>query len=116
MGQQWKDALRRADEVRVWRAEQRRRIKAGDVEHGYEVLLSFDRRIDTMEIIEYLVWFPGIGHTVAKQMIQRAFVYPTIQTPHRQIGKIDMETVLRLVAELRGRTERIEKRRERLAA
>lgn len=115
MSQQWAEALRRADEVRIWRAEQRGLIKT-DVEYGCEVLLSFDKRLETLEIVEFLKWFPGVGQQLAVKMIKRAFVFPSYQTPHRQIRSIDMETCLRLAAELRGYAERVERRRERLAA
>lgn len=99
--------LQRANEVRVWRAEQKRRIRAGDVEFACRLLQSGDDRLDDLEIGDFLVWLPGIGRDRATRIINDTFQLPSQWAVKRTIGKIDLMTLLRICREIREREERI---------
>lgn len=105
-------ALERARNVRVWRAEQKKRIRGGDIEHACALLQSGDDRLTTLEIGEFLVWLPKYGRARAWRVVRAAFAFPTQWSPARKIGTIDLMTLLRINAEIRAGEARSERVRQ----
>lgn len=95
--------LELGSEVRFWRARQRKAIKGGDIDLACELLLGGDHRLKTLRIGDFLDWLPNVGPRRAALIMRPAFQWYHDGTPHRQIGSLDLETCLRLVAEIRKR-------------
>ena len=92
------EALRKANEARYWRAEQRARVKGGDWEHAIALLLSGDDRLASMPVILFLTWLPNIGEARAEKMIGRAagdWARP------RSMGDLTMRTATALADQVR---------------
>lgn len=97
------DALRRANEVRLWLAEQHRQIESGDVELWCELCQDADVRLRSVTLIDYLQWLPGVGPTKARAIIKDVFPWPTVKTEMRRVAMLDLATALRLSEAARER-------------
>jgi hypothetical protein len=106
-------ALERANEVRLWRAEQHRQVKAGNFQLASDLLVERDPRLLSLGIGEFLEWLPRVGTAVSDKIIKQVFPYAVSTTRSRRIETLDLETCLRIAAVIR---ERGEGREERVAA
>lgn len=89
-------ALQRANEVRLWRAEQRRRVSSGDFRYAAAMLLVLDDRIATLAIGDFLIWLPRVGRYRAEKIIKDCFPWHTSSTSTRSLGSLDRATRTRL--------------------
>jgi hypothetical protein len=98
MERQYEVALRRANEVRLWLAEQRREVKAGQVDLWVDLCRSRDERLRSVTVLEFLTWLPGVGKTRARRIIAKSFDLPTSHSEARSVSLLGHETVERLVS------------------
>jgi hypothetical protein len=103
MEAQHEAALRRANEVRLWLAEQRRLVKSGRVDLWIELCRSRDERLKSVTVLEFLTWLPGIGKPRARRIIAKSFDLPTSGSEGRSVSRLSRETAERLVLGVRGR-------------
>ena len=90
--------LRRANETRIWLAEQKRAVKAGDTELWCSLVVSADERLRSLALIDFLMWLPKVGEWKAERMIREAFPFPTERTRQRRPDRVPLDTSLRLAA------------------
>lgn len=100
------DALRKANEVREWRAEARREVKAGDIERWCEILVSADFRIASMTLLDFLLWLPKVGEQRARRIIWASLAIPGVKSPYRSPVSLDLETATKMATIVRGSTRR----------
>jgi hypothetical protein len=94
------DALRRANEVRLWRSAERERVANGDLARAVELLLEVDDRIATLPVEDFLRWLPGVGHYRARKIIERSFRWHTALSGQRSLDSLDLSTSTRLSIEI----------------
>lgn len=90
------EALRRANEVRLWLAEKRAAVEAGDVEVWVALCQSGDVRLKSVALMDFLQWLPGVGRTKARKIIAEVFPWRSTQTEARSVARLDLATSLRL--------------------
>lgn len=69
-------ALRRANEIRMWRAEQKRRLKRGETS-ALALLAAEDERLETMTVIDLMIAVPKIGRVKAAKILRQEDISPT---------------------------------------
>lgn len=102
MERQHEVALRRANEVRLWLAEQKREVKAGKIDLWVDLCRSSDERLRSVTVLEFLTWLPGVGKWRARQIIAKSFDLPTAHSEARSVSLLGHETVERLVLGVRS--------------
>lgn len=100
------EALRKANEVREWRAEARREVKKGDVEQWCEVLVSADWRIASMTLLDFLLWLPGVGERRARKIIWASLAIPSVKSPYRSPISLDLATATKMATIVRRSARR----------
>lgn len=94
------EALQRANEVRLWLAEQKREIAGGDLERWHHLCLNADVRLKSVGLLEFVTWVPGIGEVAGKKLVRRAVHWPTDRTYFRSMATIDFTLAIRLSNEV----------------
>ncbi len=107
MREQWMSSLERANEVRLWLAEQRAAVAEGDVDRWCELCASGDPRLKSVTLYEFLQWPPKVGAAKARKIISENFVWPTAATYGRRVDRLDLRTALRLNSAVRAIYERL---------
>jgi hypothetical protein len=74
--QQRLEALERANDVRLYRAEMKREIKRGEV-LVQEVLAEPGERVETMKVFDLLLAMPKVGRVKANKVLARSRVSPS---------------------------------------
>lgn len=70
------DALRRANEVRTYRAKLKRRLAARE-ESPRDVLAYPEEQVDTMKVFDLLLAMPKVGRVKANRMLVQARISPS---------------------------------------
>lgn len=71
--QQRMDALESANRIRLWRADLKRKLKAGEV-LLVDVLYCDDARLESMKVLDLLLAVPGMGVGKAHSILRRSQV------------------------------------------
>jgi hypothetical protein len=69
-------ALDRANDIRIWRAERKRDIKAGRLT-SIELLVACPEPLASMKVIDLLLATPKIGRVKANQMLYKCVISPS---------------------------------------
>lgn len=97
------EALRRANEVRTWIADERRMVERGNVERWCELILSGDERLKSVELLEFLTWLPWVGRGRAHTAIRKVFPYSR-NAERRSVARLPLDKASQLATWARRRT------------
>lgn len=95
--QQRLDALARGNEIRSYRAQVKRDLKAGRRTFVGE-LEEVDERMATMKVVDLLLAVPKVGRVKAMKVLNRERI-----SPSKTVGGLSSRQRLALVAALGGR-------------
>lgn len=90
------DALVRANEIRTYRAELKRELKAGRADVG-AILLRPDARVETMKVYDLLLAVPKLGRAKVHRALARVRMAPS-----KTVGGMSRRQRDELLEELTG--------------